>query len=142
MEPWGIHTIPYHMGFKWSLFPIGQKSIFLHYFNENNYLKKCIPFTPKQIEIGIENRDFREINCDFIFRQNRTALDWTIRIKHSTKQCPNQMWPKATAYNASIWDCKHVWLWPCVHLQTFFISIWCFLLFKFHRLMHGKLHWA
>ena len=60
------------MGFKWCLFPIGQKSHYFLSFNENNYLKKCIPFTPKLIEI--ENRVFREINRDFLFRQNRTAL--------------------------------------------------------------------
>ena len=34
--------------------------------------KKCIPFTPKLIEI--ENWVFRKINLDFIFRENRTAL--------------------------------------------------------------------
>ena len=36
-------------------------------FNENNYLKKCIPFTPKEIGIEIENRVFREVNRDLIF---------------------------------------------------------------------------
>ena len=60
------------MGFKWSLFP-SQKSHLFEFFNES-YLKKCIPFTPKLIEIEIENRVFREINRDFVFRQNRTAL--------------------------------------------------------------------
>ena len=40
--------------------------------NENNHLKKCIPYHPKQIEI--ENQVFREIHRDYIFSQNRTAL--------------------------------------------------------------------
>jgi len=43
------------MGFKWSLFPIGQKS----------HSRKRITFTPKQIGIKIENRVFRENETGF-----------------------------------------------------------------------------
>ena len=75
---------PYHRGLSGHFFPIRRKSHCLHSFNENNYLKKCIPFTPKLIEIEIENRVFREINCDFLFRQNRTALPDNRAI---AKQC-------------------------------------------------------
>ena len=46
----------------------------MHSFDENTYFKKCIPFTPKVIEIEIENLAFRCINRDFILKQNGTAL--------------------------------------------------------------------
>ena len=40
-----------------------------------------MPFTAKVIEI--ENRVFREINQDFIFRQNRTAIS-KIYVQHES----------------------------------------------------------
>ena len=49
---------------------VPEKKMFV-IFNESNHLENVF-LSPKQIKI--ENRAFREINLDFIFMQNQTAL--------------------------------------------------------------------
>ena len=65
---------------------------------ENNYLKKCIPFTPKRIKIEIENRVFREINRAIIFRQNRTALLYCMSDVYSCCFVQESFFNKITPY--------------------------------------------